>query len=291
MNEYTAKNNDFTEFNENKWMSLVKVDKNGSHHYIDSRCPKCGGEGHIFGYEHVEGGRCFMCGGSGRYERKVIVRTEEYARKLAEKRERQNREKAEAHNLEFLKKEGFTPEGKTYIVLGNTYPIKEQLKRDGAFFSRQLGWHFNHPVEEYPVHELDMRVRLAGNTEDPITLFNVGAYGAYNYHSEFDYLVIDYIKGIQNEYLKSTLPETYWFGTIGERVTVTNCEYCLLTRWESRFGTTYIYKFTAPDGLVFTWKTSKYISEEGSITVTGTVKDHTEYKGQKQTELTRCKIS
>lgn len=31
--------------------------------------------------------------------------------------------------------------------------------------------------------------------------------------------------------------------------------------------------------------------ESGNITVTGTIKDHTEFRGIKQTELTRCYIT
>ena len=29
------------------------------------KCPKCRGTGHLYWYQHKEGGRCFRCGGSG----------------------------------------------------------------------------------------------------------------------------------------------------------------------------------------------------------------------------------
>lgn len=81
-----------------------------------------------------------------------------------------------------------------------------------------------------------------------------------------------------------------WFGTIGERVTVMEPECKLLTSWETDFGVKYLYKFTTDNGWVFTWKTGNYVESGKKLKVVGTVKDHTEFRGQKQTELTRCKV-
>lgn len=81
-----------------------------------------------------------------------------------------------------------------------------------------------------------------------------------------------------------------WFGTIGERVEVMQPECKLLTSWETDFGTTYLYKFITDNGLVFTWKTGKSIGTGKKLKVVGTIKAHTEFRGLKQTELTRCKI-
>lgn len=86
MREYTVKNNDFTEFDINPDLTLDRVDRNGTHYYTNNRCPKCGGEGYINYYNHVEGGVCFLCGGTGAHSTKVVVRTEEYAAKLDAKR-------------------------------------------------------------------------------------------------------------------------------------------------------------------------------------------------------------
>lgn len=62
-----------------------------------------------------------------------------------------------------------------------------------------------------------------------------------------------------------------------------------MTSWETDFGTTRIYKIVDKDGNIFTWKTGNTIDEDAEIIV-GTVKAHNEYKGVKQTEITRCKI-
>ena len=63
-----------------------------------------------------------------------------------------------------------------------------------------------------------------------------------------------------------------------------------------------VYTFTDADGNKFVWKTSAgfplqdqpdgtqtVVHEGDTITIRGTVKAHGEYKGEKQTELTRVK--
>ena len=82
-------------------------------------------------------------------------------------------------------------------------------------------------------------------------------------------------------------------GSVGERIEFVPVEIKCLTSWETEYGITFIYKFTDAESNVYTWKTSKWIDEEqaGKITVKGTVKEHKEYKGVKQTEITRCKVA
>ena len=58
--------------------------------------------------------------------------------------------------------------------------------------------------------------------------------------------------------------------------------------------TMYIHTFKDPDGNKLVWKTSSTslpdLEEGDQVQITGTVKDHSEYKDEKQTVLTRCKI-
>ena len=52
-----------------------------------------------------------------------------------------------------------------------------------------------------------------------------------------------------------------------------------------------MYKFVSPDGFVATWKTGNWVSDKcigGKIS--GKIKALNEYRGIKQTELTRCKV-
>ena len=59
--------------------------------------------------------------------------------------------------------------------------------------------------------------------------------------------------------------------------------------------TVYIHTFKDAEGNVLIWKTSKGLGIENiikgdAVEITGTVKEHNEYKDEKQTVLTRCKI-
>lgn len=91
--------------------------------------------------------------------------------------------------------------------------------------------------------------------------------------------------------LATEAEESKHVGEIGDRVTIENGEVICLTSWETQFGTTYVYKIVDKDNNVFTWKTSKIVWHDRVIEkITGTVKEHKEYRGVKQTELTRCKV-
>lgn len=83
--------------------------------------------------------------------------------------------------------------------------------------------------------------------------------------------------------------QTEYVGTVGERILVPNAQVTLLTGWETQYGYTRLYKLVDPAGHIFTWKTANYIEQE-VVTLKGTIKAHTEFRNQKQTELTRCKI-
>ena len=67
-------------------------------------------------------------------------------------------------------------------------------------------------------------------------------------------------------------------------------EITCITGWETQWGYTKLYKITDEAGNIFTWKTSSWV-EDGIKTIKGTVKAHNDYKGTKQTELTRCKCA
>lgn len=79
-------------------------------------------------------------------------------------------------------------------------------------------------------------------------------------------------------------------GNVGERLNVTIKSCNTVTSWETEYGVTYIYKFVDVNGNIYTWKTTKVVRDDVT-SVTGTVKTHNDYKGIKQTELTRCKVA
>lgn len=100
----------------------------------------------------------------------------------------------------------------------------------------------------------------------------------------------------RQEFTRRADEKSVWVGAEGDRIELHDLSVRLLTSWDTQFGYTYLYKLTAPDGTIFTWKTGKWLgsSEEISandrVSLKGTIKGHNEYKGIMQTELTRCRV-
>lgn len=88
-----------------------------------------------------------------------------------------------------------------------------------------------------------------------------------------------------------------YVGKEGDRITVEVEAVKCLTSWESSYNgystvTTYVWKIVGKDGNIYTWKSSNWMNEDRPpVSLKGTVKAHKEFRGVKQTELTRCKIN
>lgn len=85
-------------------------------------------------------------------------------------------------------------------------------------------------------------------------------------------------------------------GEVGKHIEVEIEKVKCLTSWESCYNgystqTTFIWGMTDKNGNVFTWKTSNWLDTDSKYTIKGTVKEHKEYRGVKQTELTRCRVT
>ena len=294
--ELVARNNDFYEYDNDPRMILTKIDRNNTHHYTDTRCPKCSGTGYIPGYEHVEGGVCFLCGGSGRGSRQVIVRTEEYNKKLVEARLAKARKTAGERNAKYLKSRGFSAEGLAWVVMGNTFEIKDQLKAAGARWDNTFGWHFDHEVPEFPTVRIsieDKITRLSMEYQEETYEDKIGHYwadGTLDFGDEWPITL--YIKELREKWEADNAPKTEWYGSIKDKV---DLEVKLVRRgsYDTMYGTTFVYTFEDAQGHQLVWKTGTWLEQEvdSQVALKGTIKAHTEYKGTKQTELTRCKVS
>ena len=85
--------------------------------------------------------------------------------------------------------------------------------------------------------------------------------------------------------------KSQYIGTIGDKIEI-KATYLYTAWFEGFYGTTYIHNFKAGDNAII-WKTSNglmEVDENSEVTLKGTIKEHSEYNGQKQTVLTRCKI-
>ena len=78
-------------------------------------------------------------------------------------------------------------------------------------------------------------------------------------------------------------------GNIGDRITVAAQTVECVASWDTQYGMTYVYKIIDENDNVYTWKTGKGLSNKAMVLI-GTVKEHKEFRGIKQTELTRCKV-
>ena len=102
-----------------------------------------------------------------------------------------------------------------------------------------------------------------------------------------------------------------YVGTIGQKIQV-ELTFVNQYSFETQWGDSHIYKFMDQNGNIFIWKSSKWLEKAVSIyseldemeykhfepirqaevvKIRGTIKDHSEYAGAKQTILTRCKIA
>lgn len=255
---------------------VTKIDKNGTKYWYEHRCPKCGGSGYIPGYEMIEQGVCFKCGGTGEYGHTWKEYTPEYAEKLEARRIARRKAKAPEVNTKFFKKHGFDENGSMWIVLGDTFKIKEELKAAGARFSYQFLWHFDHEDNGYSCVKITVDDVAEKNFAD-------------------EYILNDYVWEYIDDLRKKNAPKTcsQYVGTVGEKFSdeVTLTKIHTFTTHFTHFGeTNYIYKFTDSKGNTLVWKTASGNLEEGKrYLITGKIKDHSEYDGDKQTVLTRCK--
>jgi hypothetical protein len=80
-------------------------------------------------------------------------------------------------------------------------------------------------------------------------------------------------------------------GTVGEPLTVSG-SLVFSRECHGYYGTSYLYKFASPKGTVV-WFASRDqdLATGDAVTLTGRVKKHDSYKGERQTVLTRCRVS
>ena len=263
---------------------LVKVMKDGSKKFRSDACPRCGGAGLVPYW--TDNGRCWKCGGSGYAPHEWVEPSELRLEKQKAKAKLKRIEEADNHNEYFLKSIGFNSNGKSYLPLGNTYDVKEELKAMGAKFNYVMGWCLPEDTDKYPTIEVDI---------DEVA--NKDKCGWLSFKDSVE--ITDVIKTKKEEYEKAHRdPNAHvseYLGNVGDKIVV---EGNLISRYEfttsfSYYGeTSYIYRFEDMFGNVVVWKSGKIIDkDEGDeCTIVGFVKEHKEYKGVKETVLTRCKV-
>ena len=83
-----------------------------------------------------------------------------------------------------------------------------------------------------------------------------------------------------------------YIGEVGQRITVAAKSARCVSSWETQYGYTFLYEFIDDQGNVAMWFASRSVDiDKAPFKVVGTVKEHSEYRGIKQTILTRCRIA
>lgn len=112
---------------------------------IRCKCERCGGTG-LISWSRLDNGVCWECHGAKTYIKEVrdysdaeiqsMERAKERRREKAAKAFEEKKRKANAMTIQRYGFNGM----KAYVVLGDTYSIKDELKEHGAKYSPELKW-------------------------------------------------------------------------------------------------------------------------------------------------------
>ena len=275
---------------------LIRIDKNGTKYY-EGRipCDRCGGHGGAEVWKFT-GWTCYKCNGSGKIHSTWKEYTPEYEAKLnanrlkrIEKKRQEEIELAKANSnklmSEFFEKNGFNKEGTTWIVLGDTYRIKDELKSKGAKFNSLLGWHFDHMESGYPIVAVDVEEVAFRND-----------FYRWNYKNNASEIVERIRKTVNNVVSKSE-----YIGEIGQKIKNKEVKLISVNSYERTkysgygFEDVYIYSFEDSDENIIVCKTTAFnrdlIEGEGKkFNIDFEIKDHSDYKDKKQTIVKRVKF-
>ena len=274
----------------------IRTDKNGTKIYHDYTCTRCGGAGYSEAWRFT-GMTCYKCGGSGKQPEPQIIKeyTPEYEAKLAAQRAKRQ-EKQRLERIEELKSKlpemlmdkGFNAEGKVYAATGDTYSIKDELKEAGAYWKPRLNsWIFTEPHPEYNTVEISWEEVIEPNYE-----------GGW-----LDWKDINPSELIQSKLPKVEKPVSQYVGEVGKRLEAEVTLVDVFGFWVPSFtpwrgtDTKMVYKFEDASGNILVWFTTGYgldanqYPQGSSLKIRGTVKEHSEYKGDKQTVLQRVKVA
>lgn len=181
---------------------------------------------------------------------------------------------------EWYQYNGFNADGAVWVVLGETFPIKDYLKESGFKYCRELGWHGDHEIE------ISGKVTLKMFNFDDLAI--VESNGFINWRED----IFEIIKKSKSESTLSGFSDSDFVGTPSERLKNLLVSVLAIKDFEGMYGYTKIYTFLYGTNIL-TWFTSSdkvNLKVGDQIKLNGTVKDHREYNGIKQTMLSRCTI-
>lgn len=147
-------------------------------------------------------------------------------------------------------------------------------------------WILGNEREDNYFHNLKVACALEWGDYKVLGLL-ASAFPTYNRELEFEAE-----KRAREAAEKEAAARAAWMGKVGDKVSFKVADFKCISSWETQWGLTCVYKFVDENGLEATWKTNNWVNDRriiGSV-ISGKVKELKEYRGIKQTELTRCKI-
>lgn len=96
-----------------------------------------------------------------------------------------------------------------------------------------------------------------------------------------------YLREINKNIVKAKKIASQYVGSVGEKITFTATPVCVYSDYTA-YGVLYIYKFDVDNNEII-WKTSKPL-ENSEVTIKATIKEHSDFRGNKQTIITRGKV-
>lgn len=158
---------------------------------------------------------------------------------------------------------------------------------DRALALTALGWvneHFDNATSEsLGDYEHNLRVALAGGMVTHRLAGIVGSAIGY-YERAIGRILTNKVAAER----RAAANEVGWVGTPKKRETF-SVTLVAVFDYESTYGVVHAHKFLTSTGAVIMWKTGSDKLDLGEYTLTGSVKEHSEYRGEKQTVVTRCK--
>lgn len=264
-------------------VSEVFIENGKTYVKVKEICDRCGGRGSSNNYAWaVNGGICFKCHGVGHFFKDVRAYTQkefDSKEKAAQRQNELNKQRKDEANIEkninFLLNHNFINEN-TWAIIGNSYSIRMELKDIGGIFVKGLGWLFK---EEINLDAFELGLKMIQLNKDQVTYLSSGV---------LKFKEVEELESLINSF-KEPNPSTFQ-GSPGARIErmVTIIK---KSPFSSQYGESNAISMIDKNGNVYTWFTATDVISEGNeYKISGTVKEHTEYKNVKQTVLTRCKV-
>ena len=189
--------------------------------------------------------------------------------------------------LKWFKEHNFNEKGETFIIVGtDTYPIKDMLKAEGWTYNPLLGWHTSAPscsiVSSYHIHTIHF--------DDVYNfIFDKITDKAY---TEIKSTAKDHMVRILRAYRPQDMVESQYVGELGDKLVNIPVVLESKRKFNSAYGESNIFLFNM-NGNILVWITKLNVAAEiGShMRLSGTIKEFKEFRGCKQTRVTRCKIT